>query len=82
MELPGQGSDPSLSLNLSGNTGSLTHCARPGIEPVSQHFQDATNPLCHSGMARIPMTLIRSFVNWRESRVRKGFLFLNSKWEK
>ena len=35
---PGQGSDPSLSSHLSsshGNTGSLTHCAGPGIEPAS-----------------------------------------------
>ena len=25
--------------------GSLTHCARPGIEPVSQHSKVATNPI-------------------------------------
>ena len=48
MEFPGQGSDPSHSLNLSlscGTAGSLTHCAGPGIEPVSQHSQDTANPV-------------------------------------
>ena len=47
MELLGQGSDLSHGSDLSrswGNTGSLTHCARLGIEPVSQHSQDAANP--------------------------------------
>ena len=45
MECPGQRSDPSCNLNIScGNTGSLTHCARPGIEPVSQCSQDAGHP--------------------------------------
>ena len=40
MELPGQGSDPSHSCNLShscGNPRSFTSCAGPGIEPVPQH---------------------------------------------
>ena len=35
MELPGQGSDPSLICNLShscGNSGSIAHCAGPGPE--------------------------------------------------
>ena len=44
MEFPGQGSDPSHSCNLScscSNATSLTHRTRPGIEPVSQHSQDA-----------------------------------------
>ena len=48
MELPGQGSDLSRSHNLShgcGNARSLTHCARPGIEPASQGSQDATDPI-------------------------------------
>ena len=27
------------------NARSLTHCARPGIKPVSQHSQDTTNPV-------------------------------------
>ena len=58
LEFPGQGSDPSHSRNLSrrcGNAGSLTHCAWPGIEPVTQHFQDAaaTNPTVHSGNFRL-----------------------------
>ena len=38
MEFPGQGSDPSRSCDLSytcSNAGSLTHCARPRIEPTS-----------------------------------------------
>ena len=46
-EFLGQGSDPSCSCNLShscGNAGSLTHCARLEIEPVSQGSQDAVNP--------------------------------------
>ena len=48
MKLLGQGSDPSCSLDLScncGNAGSLTHCARLGIESVSQCSQDAADPL-------------------------------------
>ena len=48
MELPGQGSDPSLSHDLSricGNAGSLTHCVGPGIELASQHSQDAADPV-------------------------------------
>lgn len=40
MELQGQGADPSQSCS----TGSLTHCARLGIRPESQHSQDATDP--------------------------------------
>ena len=27
------------------NSGSLTHCAGPGIEPVAQHSRDATDTL-------------------------------------
>lgn len=35
---PGVRSEPQLQLKLQlGNTRSLTHCAGPGIEPVSQH---------------------------------------------
>ena len=35
----------SCDLNHScSNIGSLTHCAGPGIKPVSQSSQDATNP--------------------------------------
>ena len=46
MEFPGQGPDLSSSCDLScscSNTRSLTHCARLGMEPVSQCFQDATD---------------------------------------
>lgn len=46
MELPGQGSDLSRSCDLSyscGNAGSWTHCARPGVEHVSQHSQEAAD---------------------------------------
>ena len=46
MEFLGQGSDPSHSCDLCdicGNTGSLTHCARLGIEPVSQRSRDAAH---------------------------------------
>ena len=48
MQFPGQGSDLSHSHKLScrcGNARSLTHCARPGIEPTSQHSQDAAAPV-------------------------------------
>lgn len=41
MELLGQ--DQILSHSYS-NTGSLTQCAGPWIEPAFQHSQDATNP--------------------------------------
>ena len=45
MEFPGQVSDQSHSCDLHhscGNTGFLTHCARPGLQPVSQPSRDAT----------------------------------------
>ena len=48
MEFPGQGSDPNRNCRLRhscGNTGSLTHCARSGVEPASQRSQDAANPV-------------------------------------
>ena len=48
MELPGQGSDQSLSHDLNhncGNTGSFTHHAGMGTEPASQHSQDDTDTL-------------------------------------
>ena len=48
IELLGQGSDLSCGLNLScncSNSGFLTHCARPGIEPESQCSQDAADPI-------------------------------------
>ena len=44
----GEGSNLSRGHNLShgcGNARSLTHCARPGIEPTSQHSQDAAYPV-------------------------------------
>ena len=43
MEFLGQGSDLNCNCDLScscSNSGSLTHCARLGIEPVSQCCQD------------------------------------------
>ena len=46
-EFLGQGSDPSYSCDLCcscSNAGSLTCCAGPGIEPVSQHGVDAIAP--------------------------------------
>ena len=39
---------------------SLTHCAGLGIEPVSWHYRDATNPLCHSGNS----DMILLFMRW------------------
>ena len=52
MEFPGQGSDLSCSCDLScicSNARSLTHCAGPGIEPVSQSAPKMPAiPLCQS----------------------------------
>ena len=48
MEFLGQGSDLSCSCDLShsyGSVGSLAQYARLGIEPVSQHSQDASDPI-------------------------------------
>ena len=48
MEFLGQGSDPSHSCKPScicDNSGSLTHCSGPGIEPMSQCPQNASNPI-------------------------------------
>ena len=42
MEFLGQGSDLSCSCS---DAGSLTHCARPGIQLISQQFQDTASPL-------------------------------------
>ena len=47
MELPGQGSDPSNSCNLLGsfgNAGSLSHSARPGMQPASWRCRATCNP--------------------------------------
>ena len=44
----GQGSDLSHNCHPSCNccnAGFLTHCARPGIEPMSQQSQDGPNPI-------------------------------------
>ena len=46
---PAQGSDLSCSCSL---TGALDHCAGPGIEPVSQHSQNATYPHCATAEMR------------------------------
>ena len=43
-----QGSDPRYSRDLCcscGNAGSLTHSAKPRIEPEFQHCRDSANPL-------------------------------------
>ena len=47
MELLGQGSDLSYSQDLSCSCGnaSLTHCDKLGIEPTSQHSQEASDPV-------------------------------------
>lgn len=48
MEFQGQGSDPSQGHDLSQNCSnieSLTHCAGPGIEPVSQRSQEAPDSI-------------------------------------
>ena len=54
-QFPDQGSDQSHSCDLShscSNARSLTHYARPGIEPASQRSQDAEILLCHSGNSK------------------------------
>ena len=46
-KFPGQGSDLSHSCDLHqscSNTRSLTHCAKPGMELVSQCSRDTNNP--------------------------------------
>ena len=47
VEFPGQRSDLRHSCNLShsSNVRPLSHGARPGSESVSQHSQDATDPV-------------------------------------
>ena len=46
-EFLGQGSDPSHSCeqHRGSNARALTHCARPGIEPVSQGSRNAADPV-------------------------------------
>ena len=47
-ELLGPGSDSTRRCHLRhsyGRAGSLTHSAGPGMEPGSQHSQDAANPV-------------------------------------
>ena len=47
MEFPGQGSGHLSHCcdlhSTCGNTGSLTLCARPGLEPASPHSRDAAD---------------------------------------
>lgn len=43
-EILAQGSDLSRSCDPSHSCRSLTHCVEPGIEPVSWHTQDTTDP--------------------------------------
>ena len=49
MQFLDQGSDASHRCDLyhhsCDNAGSLTHCARPGIEPESQGSRDTTDPV-------------------------------------
>ena len=57
MELLGHRTDVSLSRKLScscGNARSFTHCAGLGIEPMSQHSQDATHPVVPQRELLIP----------------------------
>ena len=54
MEFPGWESDRSwatvaVQLQLWQHQILLTHCARPGIKPVSRCCRDTASPLCHSG---------------------------------
>ena len=47
-EFPGQGSDLRCSCDLCrscSNARSLTHCSGLGIEPVSQRYRDAADPI-------------------------------------
>ena len=65
MEFPGWGSGLSCSCS---NTRSLTHCAGPVIEPVSQCSQDAANPIAPQWELQ---TLI--FLLWKGHKVCKGW---------
>ena len=60
-----EGSDPSCGLDLScsrGHTGSLTHCARPGIESVPQPCQDTDDPVAPQRELPSPIFSIGRFL--------------------
>ena len=62
MEFPGQESDLSLSCSprhSCSNTGSLTHCPKPGIKPASLCSQDTANSI-----APQPELLIWNLLSW------------------
>ena len=65
MEFLGQGSDLSYSYDLScscGNAASLTQCAGPGMGPVSQHSQDAADPIAPKQQLLSAVIFIISFI--------------------
>ena len=66
MELLSQGLDPSHSQDIRscGNAGSLTHYARPGIKPASQHSQHATDPVVPQ--QELPLLILKpyKFLSW------------------
>lgn len=50
MEVPGPGMEPVPPLHPScGNTRSVTHCARPGMETGAHRDKPHGCPLCHRG---------------------------------
>ena len=82
-EFLGQGSDPSYSCDLShtcGNTGSLTHCARLGIKPLSWHSQDAANPVAPQW--ELLLLFLLSLLSYFEALLLGGYTFriIMSSW--
>ena len=54
MDIPGLGIENSHSNNAGcSKSGSLTHWARPGIEPESSQRQQVLNPLSHNRNSRV-----------------------------
>ena len=57
-KFPGWGLNLSCICDLNhsfGNAGSLTHCARPEIEPAPRHHRDNAGSLTHWGTAGTPI---------------------------
>ena len=63
--VPRPGIIPELQLRPTpqcGHTRSLTHCARPGIKPVSQGSRGATDPIAPQQELQKPLVLDRDIV--------------------
>ena len=69
MELPGQGLDPSHSCNQRHSYGSLTHCAGPGIELVTQ----CPPRRCQSCCATVGTPLLEFLLGFEHGALRFHF---------